>query len=129
MSYQVRLVQGATIIDLDKVQASPVRSGSLVAEHERPGGSPAIQWMGQRAKTLEVQGILTGTAAKATVDDILGLLTGQTPVEVTLQAHGATWLDQVDHMVTGFGYELQPGTPDAAGAQKLRYHIALKRKT
>ena len=85
--------------------------------------------MGQRAKTLEAQGILTGSGAKATVDTILVLLTGQTPVEVTLRAHGATWLDQVDHIVTGFGYELQPGTPDAPGAQKLRYHIALKRKT
>ena len=74
--------------------------------------------MGQRAKTLEVQGILTGSAAKATVDDILGLLTGQTPVEVTLRAHGATWLDAVDHIVTGFSYELLSGRPDAAGAVK-----------
>lgn len=129
MSYQVRLQQGVTIVDLDKVQASPIRSGSLVAEHESPGGSPKLQWMGQRAKNLELRGLLLGSGAKATVDDINSLQSSQNTVQVTLQAHGVTWLNQVDHIITGFSYELEPGTPDAAETVKVRYYIALRRKT
>lgn len=129
MSYQVRLVKAPTTVDLDKVQASPIRSGSLVAEHERPGSDPKLQWMGQRAKTFELQGILLGAGAKATVDDILTLLSGQDPVAVTLQAHGVTWLNVVDHLITDFSYELLTGRVDVAGAVKIRYTISLKRKT
>ena len=84
-------------MDLDKVQVAPFRLGSLIAEHENPGGSPKLQWIGQRAKILKVRGLLFGSRAKFTVDDIINLQNSRNTVQVILQAHGVTWLNQVDH--------------------------------
>lgn len=127
MSYQIRLQQDSTIVDLDKVQVVPVRIGSLIAEHESPGGSPKIQWMGSKAKELELQGLLIGSTAKSIVDDIINLQASKNIVQVTLEAHGVIWLQSVAHYITHYRYDLQPGTPDADGAQKVRYQITLKR--
>jgi len=114
-------------VDLDKVQVAPVRSGSLIAEHENPGGSPKLQWIGQKAKVLELRGILIRSTVKSIVDDIIALHASQNAVQVTLQAHGITWLQAIAHYITDYGYNLQPGTPEADGSQKVGYYITMKR--
>jgi len=82
VSYWVRLQQGGTTVDLDKVQVVSVRLGSLIAEHENPGGSPKLQWIGQRAKILELRGLLLGLGAKTTVDTINTLQSSRKTIEV-----------------------------------------------
>ena len=84
--------------------------------------------MGQRAKILELRGLL-GSDAKSTVDTIITLQASWNTVDVILQAHGVTWLNQVEHYITGFSYELQSGTTDSDGAQKVQFHMVLARKT
>jgi hypothetical protein len=126
VSYQVRLQQGSTIVDLDKVQVVPVRIGSLTAEHDNPGGSPKLQWVGRKTKVIELQGLLLGSTAKSTVDDILSFQGSKNAVQLTLQTYGFTWMQSVSHYIINFSYELQPGTPDADETQKVKYHITFK---
>jgi len=105
-----------------------VRGEALVAEHETPGGSPILQWMGRRALGLEVRGVLRGVNAKPDSDKILGFLDSQDPVSVEYAAHGETWIASLNYLMTGYEYALDPGRPDEAGAVVVRYAISLKRK-
>jgi hypothetical protein len=124
----VVLTQGAITVTLDNVQLAPVRGEALVAEHETPGGSPILQWMGRRALGLEVRGVLRGVNAKPDSDKILGFLDSQDPVSVEYAAHGETWIASLNYLMTGYEYALDPGRPDEAGAVVVRYAISLKRK-
>jgi hypothetical protein len=125
----VTLTQGATTVVFDRVQVAPIRGEALVAEHEAPGGSSILQWMGRRALGLEVRGELKGVNAKPDSDKILGFLNSKDPVSVTYTAHGETWISSLNYLVTGYEYALDPGRPDRAGAVVVRYTITLKRKT
>jgi hypothetical protein len=109
----------------DNVLGMPETVPSTLIPITIPGNEGGqLQYLGSPPKRLQLTILLKTTSAKTDLDTLKSIRAAGVPCQVTITAFNQTWI-QANYLIVHLAYNLEPGTPQAAGSEVVRVLVEL----